>query len=309
MKLSVVLATKNEEENIGQCLESVKGLADEIILYDEFSTDKTREIAKKYGARVFTYSHKTNFHQTKQKAIEKATGDWILQLDADERVTPELAEEIKSVINMDLNLTRHPEYISDSVFVPALKQYTTYNIQNTLRLFSRHQLLITQREGKLGKPTGDAAAFFLPRLNFFLGAPLRHAGVYPDGVIRLFKKGKARLPGKSVHELMEVDGEVGWLFNNLEHHDSPTFSRYLDRANRYTDLTAEEYKNKNISVNALYFILYTLYKPTMAFLNLYIRHLGFRDGLRGFIWSAFSALHFPIAYFKYFSSVKSPKSP
>src|SRR3970282_2930368 len=87
-------------------------------------------------------------------------------------------------------------------------------------LFIRHQKLIEQRDGSIGKQTGKVVAFFIPRRNYFLGKPLIHAGVYPDGQIRLVKKGKARLPGKSVHELMEVDGEVGWLFHDLEHHDS-----------------------------------------------------------------------------------------
>ena len=86
--LSVVLATLNEEQNIGSCLESIKTIADEIIIVDESSTDKTREIAEKYGAKVIKVKHKENFHINKQKAIETATGDWILQLDADERVSP-----------------------------------------------------------------------------------------------------------------------------------------------------------------------------------------------------------------------------
>ena len=85
-KLSVVLATKNEEVNIVPCLASVKNIADEIIVFDEASTDKTKEIARKMGAKVYNYVHKKNFHETKQKAIEAATGDWILQLDADEQV-------------------------------------------------------------------------------------------------------------------------------------------------------------------------------------------------------------------------------
>lgn len=291
MKLSIVLATKNEEENIGPCLESVKKLSSEIIIYDEYSTDRTREIAKKYGAKIFKYRHKINFHETKQKAIDRATGDWILQLDADERVTPKLAKEINSVIG-----ERHFEFISESIS----KQVR----DDKMKLFKRHEELIKRREGGLGKSTGQIVAFFIPRLNFFLGKPLKYAGVYPDGVIRLFKKGKARLPGKSVHELMVVDGEVGWLGSDLEHHESPTFSRYLDRANRYTDLTAEEYNKNHLPANALYFIHYTLYKPAMTFLRLYIRHGGFRDGVRGFIWSAFSALHFPIAYMKYYASMK-----
>ena len=289
MKLSVVLATRNEEKNIGQCLESVKVIADEIVVVDEESADKTREIAEKYGAKLSVVKHESIFHRTKQKALDLAKGEWVLQLDADERVSDALAKEIKEVINSkneDL-VVREPRN------------------GKSARLFQRHQRLIEAREGSLGKKTGEVVAFFVPRRNFFLGAPLIHAGVYPDGVIRLVKKGKARFPAKSVHELMEIDGEVRWLFNDLEHHDSPTFQRYLDRANRYTDLTAEEYKKKNLPVNYFVLFYFSFIKPFFVFLNLYFRHKGFLDGMRGFIWSAFSALHFPLAYFKYYQSVRS----
>ena len=99
--LSVVLATFNEEKNLPACLDSVKNLADEIIIADGSSTDKTVAIAKKYGAKVIVVENLPNFHINKQKAIDLATKDWILQLDADERVTPELAQEIKEIKEID----------------------------------------------------------------------------------------------------------------------------------------------------------------------------------------------------------------
>ncbi len=99
--LSVVLATYNEAANIKDCLESVKGLAGEIIVVDGSSTDQTRQIAKKYGAKVFKVKNRPIFHYNKQLAVSKAAGRWVLQLDADERVTPELTREIKSVIKAD----------------------------------------------------------------------------------------------------------------------------------------------------------------------------------------------------------------
>jgi len=281
-KLAVVFATRNEEENIARSLESVKEIADEIIVFDEGSTDRTREIAKRYGAEVFKVKHEPLFHITKQKAINKAKYDWILQLDADERITPELAREILKVIKMN------DEEIKNRRF-PRKKK----------RLFKKHQRLIEEREGGLGKKTNEVVAFFAPRVNMFLGKPLMHAGVYPDGVIRLFKRGKAWLPCKSVHELMEIDGEVAWLRGNLEHHDSPTFKRYLWRLNRYTELHAKELKVSKVKKNIFVFIQYTIIKPVFTFLKLFFRHKGFLDGARGFIWSLFSGLHFPIAYFKY----------
>lgn len=97
--LSVVLATFNEEKNLFDCLDSVKNLADEIVVVDGSSTDKTVEIAKQFNAKVIIEENRPMFHTNKQKAIDLATKDWILQLDADERVTPALSEEIRSVIN------------------------------------------------------------------------------------------------------------------------------------------------------------------------------------------------------------------
>lgn len=96
--LSVVLATRNEAANIGRCLEAVKHIADEIIVCDESSGDDTVAIAKKYGAKIIHTQHQQNFHLTKNKAIDAAKMDWILQLDADEVVSPELAKEIISKI-------------------------------------------------------------------------------------------------------------------------------------------------------------------------------------------------------------------
>ncbi|PJA23081.1 hypothetical protein COX59_01375, partial [Candidatus Beckwithbacteria bacterium CG_4_10_14_0_2_um_filter_47_25] len=96
--LSVVLATYNEETNIADCIKSVQGLAGEIIVVDGSSTDNTREIVKKLGAKVFKVGNQPIFHINKQLAVDKAGGRWILQLDADERLTPELKAEIRAAI-------------------------------------------------------------------------------------------------------------------------------------------------------------------------------------------------------------------
>jgi glycosyltransferase involved in cell wall biosynthesis len=292
--LSVVLSTINEESNIGLCLNSVKSIADEIVVVDEESTDKTRDIARKYGAKVYKVKHEEIFHKTKQKALDRATGDWILQLDADERVTRKLAREIRE----ELRIKNHKLKIKS--FEDKKKKFP-----NKWKLFERHQNLIEQRDGLIGKKTGEVVAFFIPRMNHFLGKPLKYGGVYPDGVIRLVKRGKARFPAKSVHELMEIEGKVAWLFNDLEHHDSPTLSRYLERANRYTDLTATEFKEKKLPVDYWNLFKYSFLIPGAHFLLLFFRHKGFLDGMRGFIWSLFSALHFPIAYFKYWQTEKT----
>jgi len=92
-KLSVVIITYNEEDNIDRCLESVKW-ADEIIIVDNFSTDRTLDIARRYTDQIFQRKW-DGFGSQKNYAISKATNNWILAIDADERITPELAGEIR----------------------------------------------------------------------------------------------------------------------------------------------------------------------------------------------------------------------
>jgi glycosyltransferase involved in cell wall biosynthesis len=94
---SVVLATYNEEKNIAKCLQAVKGLADEIIVVDGNSSDRTKEIAENLGAKVFTTTNKQNFHINKQMAMNKAHGQLILQLDADEIIDEELKKFIQKI--------------------------------------------------------------------------------------------------------------------------------------------------------------------------------------------------------------------
>ena len=192
-KVSVLIPVYNEEKNIRACIESCKGLTDEIVVVDGSSTDRTAKIAKEMGARVIKADNPRIFHINKQKAIDACQGEWILQLDADERVTPELAGEIRRVTGMDQS---------------ELREYQR-NLPE-MDLFLRHEKVggIRHENDKTDHPI---EAFFIPRLNYFLGTYLRHGGVYPDGVIRLFRKGKAHLPCHDVHELMKVDGRVGWL--------------------------------------------------------------------------------------------------
>ena len=92
-KVSATIITKNEEDHIADCLKSARLVADEIIVLDSGSSDRTAEIAKKY-ADVVEVTDWPGFGIQKQRALERATGDWVLSLDADERITPDLAREI-----------------------------------------------------------------------------------------------------------------------------------------------------------------------------------------------------------------------
>jgi len=285
IKLSVVLATRNEEEHLGECLTTVGKLANEIIVVDEHSSDKTIDIAKSFGAKVLLEPHHAIFHITKQKAIDKARGDWILLLDADERVTEKLEEEIKKVVKLNQKeLDRYESNLSDK------------------RLFDRHTKIIEARDGKVGKSAGEYVAFFLPRSNYFLGRYLRYGGVYPDGVIRLFKRGKAYLPCKDVHEQMAVDGRVGWLASPLLHVPDRSFKRYLKRNSRYINLMVGEMKEQRVKSSLLFFLSYMVILPVRWFFLTLVRHKGILDSWQGIVFSFFSALRFPRAYIRYIST-------
>lgn len=247
--ISTAIATYNEEANIKNVLKSVDGFADEVVIADGSSTDKTVEIAKKLKARVISTTNKSMFHINKNMAIDNCKSDWILMLDADERLTPDLKSEITKIINAN--------------------------------------------------PKENA--FWIDRKNWFLGGFLMKGGAYPDSVIRLFRRGKALLPEVSVHEQLKVEGKVGHLKNPLLHFADPDFARYLKRANRYTDLTANELQAKNPGKDIVQVLNYMAVKPLLTFIKLYFRHKGFQDGFRGFIWAIFSSFHYFYAYVKYWS--------
>lgn len=97
MGLSVIVITRDEEANIAECLESVS-FADEIVVLDSASTDRTREIAEAHGARVELASDWPGFGPQKNRALGLATQEWVLSIDADERLTPDLADEIRAVV-------------------------------------------------------------------------------------------------------------------------------------------------------------------------------------------------------------------
>jgi glycosyltransferase involved in cell wall biosynthesis len=131
--VSVAIITKNEERNIEDALKSVAD-AREIIVVDSFSSDKTVEICRKYTEKVFQH-HWEGFAKQKQKAVDYAGGEWILILDADERVTPELKTEIKSAIS---NANCNGYYIPrENYFIGKWIKHGGWWPDQTLRLFKK----------------------------------------------------------------------------------------------------------------------------------------------------------------------------
>ncbi len=190
--LSVVIITKNEEDNIRRCLESVSW-ADEIILIDSESTDNTREIAREYGAKIFSppwqgYGHAKHF------GVEKARGEWILSLDADEVVSPELAEEIRQVVTDSSSPAGY--YLNRRTnFLGRWIRYSGWYPDRVLRLFRKekgnfneavvHEKVIV--EGQTGLLRGELLHYSYPSLELYLEKFNRYTTL---GAEEAFRRGK-----------------------------------------------------------------------------------------------------------------------
>ena len=228
--ISVVLITLNEAANLPRTLASV-GFAQDLVVVDSGSSDETLEIARRAGARVFVEPWK-GFAGQKNSAIAYAAGDWVLSLDADEEVSPELALEI--------------------------------------------ELLLA------GKP--ECSAYRIPRLNHFLGKPLRHGGYWPDPKLRLFRRGSALFKERAVHETMKATGAVGTLKSPLLHHCYPTLEEYVEHMNRYSTVAARMMVEAGRAPRSAAGLAWNgLLNPAATFIYNYIFRLGFLDGSAGLL--------------------------
>jgi len=147
-------------------------------------------------------------------------------------------------------------------------------------------------------PVGSPVAWWIRRKNQFLGTFLTKGGQYPDPVIRLYLKGKARLPQKDVHEQMQVDGEIGWATGHLLHYANPTFADYLRKFDTYTSFKATQLKEQAVTLSLANSIRFIFIKPLLTFISLFGRHRGYVDGMAGFAFALFSGLHHLVAYLK-----------
>ncbi len=130
--LSVFLITKQEGANLDKCLASVKDIAGEIIIVDSGSTDNTLEIAKKYGAKIF---HKdfVSFTEQKNFSLSKCSLPWALNLDADEYLTPALAQEIKKTLNKTTDIDGY-FLIRNNIFLGREMRHSGISSEARLRL-------------------------------------------------------------------------------------------------------------------------------------------------------------------------------
>jgi len=194
MTLSVVIHTKNAGKTLKKALNSVK-FADEIVIVDMHSSDDTVEIARRFTRKIFSYKDMGYADPARNFGLDKATGPWVLVLDADEEVPVELRNWIQSVVS-----PKSPE-------------------------------------------PGITDAYYLPRQNHIFERWIEHTAWWPDYQLRFFRKGSVSwLEG--VHRLPAVTGSYTYLpaekKYSLLHHNYLTVHEYIERMNRYTELTAAE---------------------------------------------------------------------
>lgn len=225
-RLSVVVVTLDEGDRIRACLESV-AWADELIVVDAESQDKTAAVARELTDHVFVRPW-PGFAAQKNFGLDQARGDWILSLDADEVVSPALREEITAIVHGG----------------------------------------------------GSHVGYSVARRNVFWGRWVRHGGLYPDWQLRLFRRGRGRFAERSVHESVAVDGSVGRLGGHLEHRSYRDVADFLQRADRYSTLAAEDWLAAGRPCRPLRDLVA---RPLARFVGMYVGRAGFLDGWRGFL--------------------------
>jgi glycosyltransferase involved in cell wall biosynthesis len=227
--LSAIIITRNEAANIAACLESVS-FCDEIIVVDCGSDDDTVRVAKAAGATVVSHPW-AGFGAQKNFALSQARGDWVLSIDADERVTWPLAAEI----------------------------------------------MVTIKNAK-------ANGYEIGRLSTFLGKPMRHSGWFPDYVLRLFRRDKARFSDDLVHERVLCEEPVARLVCLFDHHPVMRLEDALRRVDSYSTAGAKTLASKR-RVSFTSGIAHGLW----SFLRAYIVRFGFLDGREGFLLAVANA--------------------
>lgn len=242
--LSVVIIARDEERDLPGCLDSVAGLADEVVVLDSGSTDRTRELARARGAKVFERPF-DDYASHKQAAVERATGDWVLSIDADERVTPALRDEIRA-------------------------------------------LLAAPPDGGAGN-----VGYEIPFEVHFLGRRLRFGGLGSERHLRLFRRGRGRFTGGSLHEGVRVDGPVGRLRGPIRHLPYRDLGEYLAKLDRYTTLAAEKRRRAGRRFTPLHHLL-----PCWELFHRLVLRLGVLDGTPGVAWAGLSAFHTWVKYLK-----------
>jgi glycosyltransferase involved in cell wall biosynthesis len=284
--LSVVLITLNEEAKLPRTLESVLPLVrdghGEIIVVDSGSTDRTVAIAQSYGARVFSEPWK-GFAAQKNSAISKATCDWVLQLDADEALEPELQNNLAAILE-------------------SLERYATLKKEPDAQ-----PVMLGNAQAEVEKHTGvdydaNLAGFWIPRKNFFLGRWIKHGGFYPDPKLRLIRRGAGHFEEYGAHPTIKVQGPTSQLQHAMIHNAYPTLRGYIDHMNSYSSMGADVAIGKG---RVSFSLANIVFRPLLTFVYNYFIRLGFLDGREGLLLHLYHAVYVSWKYSKAWELARS----
>ena len=251
LNFSVAIMARDEERHSGDAIRSVAGLADEVlVLLDARTRDRTAEISRELGARVVVEPWR-GFGAQRNRALSLCRGEWVLFLDADERVTPELAHAIRRIVQNYDKMTRWQD---DKM------------VHTSLTLSSCHSVTLS--------PSG----YWIPRYNQFFGKTLRGGGWYPDYQLRLLRRGHTRYDeARLVHEYAELDGEAGYLHEHLLHLNIERRDELWRKQTSYALQEAQTLWHTGRRARWRNFVG----APLREFFRRYIRLGGWRDGMLG----------------------------
>lgn len=242
--LSVAMIVKNEAHHLAQCLDTVTAWVDEIVILDSGSTDATQQIAEQYGAKFYQNTDWPGFGKQRQLAQQYVTSDYVLWLDADERVTPELRQSIQAAIAQDAPNTaykiprlseifghkiRHSGWYPDYVIRLYRKDFAHYGDQLV------HEKVELPANANIQKLQGDLLHYTYQNIHHYLVKSAGYAKAWADQREKAGKKatlwqGISHAVGCFVKmyviRLGFLDGKAGLLLAILSAHS--TFVKYAD---------------------------------------------------------------------------------
>ncbi len=246
--LSVAMIVKNESQDLAQCLETVKGWVDEIVILDSGSSDNTKEIALQYGAKFYENTDWQGFGKQRQLAQQYVTSDYVLWLDADERVTPELKQSIQQAVSSDEKNTVYQIGRLSEVFGRQIRHsgwYPDYVVRLYRTDFAQygdelvHEKVHYPKEAKVAKLKGDLLHFTYKDIHHYLVKSASYAKAWAEQKARAGKKatlfqGVTHAIGCFVKMYLLkagfLDGKQGFLLAVLSAHS--VFVKYADLWNR-----------------------------------------------------------------------------
>lgn len=274
MRISAIVLTKNEESMIADCLDSLS-FCDEIVLVDSGSEDRTLEIAKRMGAKVFNFEDES-FAKKRDFGRKIASGDWVLYVDADERVDEELRRNIISVARGPVGL--YPRPMSSVDKLPA-----------------------GTRRGAPSSAT-PYSAFRLKRKNFYLG---ENEWPHIENLERLFRKDKLKGWIGELHESPVVDGEISDLDGFLLHFTHRDLSSMVEKTNKWSDIEARLRLDSNHPKMSWWRFPRVM---IWTFLDYYIKQGGWKIGTAGLVESIYQSFSIFITYAKLWELQNKTKS-